>query len=99
MTLSLRPHEDGTLLNVRAQPGANRHEIRGIYDGSLRIAVTASPEKGKANQAIIQLLAKKVKVAKSRIVLTAGASARNKTFLVVGCSEKHVADLLTEYVT
>ena len=50
-------HAQGTILPVRAHPGARRNEIRGEHDGALRVSVTAAPEKGKANKAIIELLA------------------------------------------
>ncbi len=59
MTLpTLEPHPDGTILPVRAQPGARRNEIRGVQDGMLKVCVTQSPEKGKANKAVIELLAR-----------------------------------------
>ena len=52
--LALEPHPDGTILPVRAQPGARRNEIRGVQDGMLKVCVTQSPEKGKANKAIVR---------------------------------------------
>ena len=56
--ISLESHADGTILPVRAQPGARRNEIRGVQDGTLKVCVTQSPEKGKANKAVIELLGK-----------------------------------------
>jgi uncharacterized protein (TIGR00251 family) len=96
MTLELTPHADRTILSVRAQPGARRDEIRGVHDGALRVAVTAAPEKGKANHAIIKLLAKTLGIAKSRVVLISGETSRNKTFLVHGLSQQKVADALAD---
>ncbi|MCX5643831.1 MAG: DUF167 domain-containing protein [Phycisphaerae bacterium] len=48
--LSIEPHPEGAILPVRAQPGARRNEIRGEQDGALKVCVTQSPEKGKANK-------------------------------------------------
>jgi uncharacterized protein YggU (UPF0235/DUF167 family) len=51
--LSIEPHPEGAILPVRAQPGARRKEIRGEQDGALKVCVTQSPEKGKANKALV----------------------------------------------
>ena len=82
--IELRPHPDGTILPVRAQPGARRSEIRGEQDGRLKVCVTQSPEKGKANKAIAALLSKALSMPKSRIELIAGETGRQKQFLVTG---------------
>ena len=50
---------DGVLILVKAVPGASRTEIVGEWDGRLKIAVAAPPERGKANQAISKLLAER----------------------------------------
>ena len=62
----------------------------------LRIAVTAAPEKGKANKAIAQLLAKTLGIAKSRVVLQSGETSRKKTFLIVGVMKKQLAKILAD---
>lgn len=80
--LDLQPHADGTILPVRAQAGARRNEVRGIQDGSLKVCVTQAPEKGKANKAIAEVLAKWLGVRKSQIELISGETASQKKFLV-----------------
>jgi len=80
--LALEPHPDGVLLPVRAQPGARRNEIRGVQDGMLRVCVTQSPEKGKANKALVQVLSKALGLKKSQIELIAGETSHQKRFLV-----------------
>ena len=72
------------LLRLRVTPNAGRDVIEGIEalaDGTevLRIRVAAIPDRGKANAAVIALLAKALGVPKSAIVVTAGATARLKT--------------------
>ena len=49
-------HPEGSILVVRAQPGARRNGIVGEVGGAVKIAVSAAPDKGKANQAIIEVL-------------------------------------------
>jgi uncharacterized protein len=80
--LSLESHSAGTILPVRAQPGARRNEIRGEQDGALKVCVTQAPEKGKANKAVVELLAKSLKLKKSQFELIAGETSHQKRFLV-----------------
>src|SRR5271165_2021084 len=80
--LGLQPHPNGVILPVRAQPGARRNEVRGIQDGALKVCVTQAPERGKANKAIVEVLAKWLGVRKSQIELISGETASQKKFLV-----------------
>ena len=89
--LALASHPDGTILQVRAQPGARHSEIRGIQDGMLKVCVTQSPEKGKANKAIVELLSKTLGLKKSRIELLSGETSRQKRFLVRGITIDELA--------
>ena len=83
---------DGVLLSVRLQPGASANRIAGLglaADGgeTLRASVTAAPEKGKANAALIRLLSKNWKLPKSAITVAKGANERSKTIHVAGDAE------------
>lgn len=74
---------------MRLSPRASRNRIEGsipLADGgtALKVAVTAPPEAGRANAALIALLAKELHLPKGRIRLVAGASARLKTLLIAG---------------
>jgi uncharacterized protein len=80
--LDLQPHADGIILTVRAQPGSRRSEIRGVQEGMLKVSVTQSPEKGKANKAIVELLCKSLALRKSQLELLSGETAREKKFLL-----------------
>jgi uncharacterized protein (TIGR00251 family) len=82
--IELRPHERGVLLPVQAHAGARRNGVLGVRNGMLRVAVTAAPEKGKANQAIVAVLSEALGVAKSSIELVSGATSAKKQFLLVG---------------
>ena len=89
--LSLESHADGTILPVRAHPGARRNEIRGVQDGMLKVSVTQAPEKGKANKAVIELLSKKLGLKKSQIELLSGDTSHQKKFLLRGVSSADLA--------
>jgi uncharacterized protein YggU (UPF0235/DUF167 family) len=85
------PHAQGTILPVRAHAGARRNEVRRDNDGVLRVSVTQAPEKGKANNAIIALLADELGLRKSQIELVAGETSPRKRFLVHGLTSDELA--------
>ncbi len=82
--IELKAHEQGTVLAVHAQPGARRNAVLGTRRGALRVAVTAPPEKGKANTAIGALLAECLGCRVSEIALVSGEASSQKRFLVIG---------------
>jgi len=82
MAIALEPHPEGAILPVRAHAGARRSEIRGEQNGMLRVSVTQSPEKGKANKALIAVLSEGLSLKKSQIELISGATSPQKRFLV-----------------
>ena len=89
MTPPLRPGRGGLLLTVRVTPKSSRDEVTGLQaaaDGavSLAVKVTAPPDKGKANKAVIAVIAKAAGLPKSSLQLVAGETERNKTLLVTG---------------
>jgi len=89
VTTPVRPGKSGLLLSVRVTPKSSRDEVTGLHtasDGtvSLAVKVTAVPDKGKANRAVIETLAKACRMPKSAFALVAGETDRNKTILVTG---------------
>ena len=82
---------------LRVQPGAKRNRVVGKVGEDWKIAVTAPPVDGKANQACVVLLAKICGVAKSAVTLTAGASSRRKTFEVAGLDESEIGQRLESH--
>ncbi len=72
----------GELVGVRVQARARRNEVMEQQDGSLRVRVTAAPEGGEANRAVIALLAEAFGVAPSRVELVRGAASRDKLFRI-----------------
>jgi uncharacterized protein (TIGR00251 family) len=97
--LTLTPHSEGWVLPVRAQPGARKRGIQGERAGALRVAVTAPPEDGRANEAIAELLRQAFKLKRSEVQLMSGEKSRNKSFLLRGLTreqlEATLADLLS----
>jgi uncharacterized protein YggU (UPF0235/DUF167 family) len=77
-------HPAGVVLPVLAHPGAKRNAILGERAGALRVAVTAAPERGKANLAIQGVLAAALACKASQITLLSGETSRHKRFLIAG---------------
>ena len=84
MKVCLASHAEGVLIPVRAHPGARRPGVAGIREGALRVRISASPEKGRANRALIALLSKVLDVPKSSLSLVSGEKSRQKCVLVRG---------------
>jgi uncharacterized protein (TIGR00251 family) len=89
--ITITDHLEGVVLNVRAQPGASRGGLRGEQRGSLRVAVTQVAEKGKANQALIEVLAECLRLKRSQLEWLAGLTQRDKRLLVRGVSRDELA--------
>lgn len=96
--VDLTPHADGTVLAVRAQPGAKRAGVVGTHGGALRVAVTAAPERGKANTAIVAVLADALGCRASQLVLLSGPTSRDKRFLVTGVDPDALRTRLAPWV-
>ncbi len=80
LSLQLTAQGKDTLLPVKAVPNASRSRIVGLWDGHLKVAVAAPPEKGKANQAIAELLAETLSVPKNRVTLESHPTSPQKMF-------------------
>lgn len=77
--------KDGSLLlSVYVQPGASKSEIVGPHNGSLKIRIHSPPVDGKANEALVQFLAKTLGVSKRSVEVIKGLTQRNKTVKLVG---------------
>lgn len=94
--LKLIEISDGVSVAVIAKPGASANKILGVHDGRLRVAVTAAPEKGKANAAIEDVLAKAFGVARRQVSQVTGATSREKAFAVSGVTLESVVDALAK---
>lgn len=92
----LRETADGCTLALRVQPGAKRNAILGVYgegeQAQLKIALQVPPVEGKANEALIEFLARTFGIPKSSVKLLSGESSRSKVVLLNGLS----GDVATE---
>ena len=88
--LKLIAKENAVLLSVKVVPGASRTRYMGVHGGAVRVAVAAPPEKGKANQAVIALLADLLSVKKRDVTVVSGHAAPLKTIRIAGITPASV---------
>jgi uncharacterized protein (TIGR00251 family) len=88
--LRIREQDGAITFEVRVAPRASRNRVVGIQDGALKVALTAPPVDGAANEALKKLLAKALGVAKSDVEILRGDRARIKVLRVHGVSANHV---------
>ncbi|GAB4152461.1 MAG: DUF167 domain-containing protein [Planctomycetaceae bacterium] len=89
---------DDVLLLVQAQPGSRKNGITGIHAGRLKVAVTAAPEKGKANKALEKVLANLLGFKRSQVSLENGATSTHKTIRFADVTVAMLRERLSEHV-
>lgn len=98
----LRAVAEGVTLAVRAQPGAKRTAIVGIYgegtSAQLKIAVQAQPIEGRANQALTVFLAGVFSLQKNAVELRSGELSRSKVFLLQGVTLARATAALAQQI-
>ena len=94
MALNIQPHAEGATLPLRVQPKAKRNAVLGEQAGALKVSVTAPPEDGRANEAVLALLREEYKLQRSQVALLSGQTNRNKVILVRGVTPQQLAALI-----
>ncbi|MDE2717448.1 MAG: DUF167 domain-containing protein [Chloroflexota bacterium] len=82
-------------IEVRVQPKASRNRIV-TKDGIIKIYVTAAPEKGRANSAVVEMIARRLEVPKRAVSIVSGENSRAKLLAVEGLSEAEARRKLGE---
>jgi len=81
-------------LKVRVTPGAHSDVLPGWFGDTLRVRVRAAPERGKANDALCQFIARKLGVAPSSVSIAKGAGSRDKLLNIDGLTDEDVRQRL-----
>jgi uncharacterized protein len=91
--------DDGVVLAVHVQPGAGRTEVVGRHGDALKLRVAAAPSGNRANDAVVQLVAKEFNLKSGAVTVTTGASSRQKRLRLNGVDledAERVVDRLLE---
>ena len=79
---------------VRVVPRARINEITGIHGDALKVRLTAPPVEGRANEALVAFLAKRLGVRKSEVEIVAGTTSRRKMIRVIGVLAQEMEERL-----
>ena len=89
--LEIAETADGAAFGVRVAPGARKNSVEGVHGGMLKVKLTAPPVDGKANEALVVLLAESLGVARATVEITSGASGRSKRVRIRGLKAAEAA--------
>ena len=78
----LRVQHEGVTLTLHIQPGAKKTEVAGLHGDALKIRLAAPPVDGKANAALVEFVAERLKLPKSAVCLKSGQTSRRKVLEV-----------------
>ena len=92
--LDIREDSDHVTIKIKAKTKASESAILGVRGDALLVAVTAAPEKGKANKAIVDLLAKQLKLAKQNLEIISGQTNVQKVLSIKGIRSNELLLLL-----
>tara|TARA_R110002124_G_scaffold9535_6_gene48863 strand:+ start:6809 stop:7081 length:273 start_codon:yes stop_codon:yes gene_type:complete len=81
-------------LEAKVVPGSSRTEIVGWLGNLLKIKVAAPPEKGKANQAVIELLSERLQLNEESIAIVHGSSSQRKVIEINGITPQQLSHAL-----
>ena len=94
----MRVSVDEVVIEVTARPGASRHGVIGMTGERLVIGVNSRPEKGKANDELIEYLAHELRVPRSALLIVRGETSRRKTIRIVTHEPTRVSSRLHQIV-
>jgi uncharacterized protein (TIGR00251 family) len=81
-------------LKLKVVPGSSRNQIVAWLGDALKIKVTAPPEKGKANEAVIEILAERLGIQPHDITIESGHSSPSKVVAVTGMDDEAIEEAL-----
>ena len=84
--LTIQKINGGVVFAAKIVPGSSKTDVSGLFNGMLKIKISAAPEKGKANQCLLEFLAKKLGVKKKSINIISGQRSPVKQIQVLGLS-------------
>lgn len=90
----MREDPQGVTIRVKVRPKAKRDTLMGVRAGALLVAVTAPPEKGRANQTLIRVLAREFKLPKGSIEIIRGKTSPEKVVRLHGVTQKKLKEHL-----
>jgi uncharacterized protein len=91
---AIRDSSNGATFAVKVHPRAKKNAITGEVGDALKLALTAPPVNGKANEACIEFFAKLLNLPRSSVTIAAGQNSRNKLIHVAGVTAREIRERL-----
>ena len=92
--LKIQQSANAVIFSVKVVPRSSKTAVTGILGGMLKIKLAAAPEKGKANESLVEFLADTLGVKKNTIAITSGHTSPVKTIQITGTSMGSLLDKL-----
>jgi uncharacterized protein (TIGR00251 family) len=83
-------------INIYVQPRASKTTVAGMHDGCVKVRLAAPPVDGAANAALIEFVAERLRLAKSRVRIVSGQTSRRKVVEVEGVTGEQLAQALSD---
>jgi uncharacterized protein len=94
--ISVTESAKGVTFSVKVHPRARKNAITGIIGDALKLALTAPPVEGRANQSVIEFFADLFEIPRSSVTIASGETSRNKLVRIAGLTKVAVAARLSE---
>ena len=95
--LKIQQSANAVVFSVKVVPRSSKTAVSGLLGGMLKIKLAAAPEKGKANESLVEFLADTLGIKKNAITITSGLTSPVKTIQIVGISTEYMLDKLNCY--
>lgn len=93
--MELKESKQGLLIKIYARAGVRKNQVSSFRDG-LKVSVTTSPQKGKANEAILDLLADVLDLKKQQLSILHGQTSQQKTVLIQNVSKDELLEKVSD---
>jgi uncharacterized protein len=97
--IDVKEVDGGSTFAVKALAGVKRNGVVGVHGDALKVSVSAPRDKGRANEALIEVIAEALGVPKKAVSLVKGETSTDKRFLVAGMNAEALQNRLNELAT
>jgi uncharacterized protein (TIGR00251 family) len=94
--VAIKESAGGVTFAVKVHPRARKNAITGVVGDALKLALTAPPVEGRANQAVIEFFADLFQIPRSSVTIASGETSRNKVIRIAGVSKPAAEQRLAE---
>ncbi len=94
--LKIQQSANAVIFSVKVVPRSSKTAVAGILGGMLKVKLAAAPEKGKANESLVEFLAETLGVKRNMVTITSGHTSPVKTIQITGVSVEMILQKLNQ---